>query len=456
MLSRGSSPMFFITIAILLINLNLIGCGSSSNTDQHPSEVLELSAKFKKTMISCPDRIWSDYNWEGLKVVFVYPSLEKSRIWDVSLDRIEMVSTSRLPTPVILSLYHFFQWGGKPAMSLNMELDEPLEGLFLFGVHEFFHNQGQKGWEKKQQFRTMSYPYEWEPRLYRRMVFDNLKYYMAFEDPEYLRRARYWFDKWSEHSYELMSTTDGYEGTAFYVEVLAQAIAAQGCSTPDDVLKAHVLEKVHTEFGHPVSGQAFASDKEGYEIGGLAAMILRFQRGNLNEWNLRMADGDTPLEVLLEDVIPLEEEAPLPLIELFEETGRRSNEEVGKLVNEEISRLDDVDFVRLVGNPNFIQSNFSPTLTLRLIDKNMDLFDLGSELGFLHSQSASDYVFKKDSVIFGYPVPLCPSGYLVTLVPQDSINLVNGVADVSTDSVEGRIEGQIIVDENGFHYFCVE
>ncbi|MCJ8502206.1 hypothetical protein [Desulfatitalea alkaliphila] len=105
----------------------------------------------------------------------------------------------------------------------------------------------------------MSYPYEWEPRLYRRMIFDNLQYYLSYGNQADLRRARYWCDRWSENDFEVLSTTDGYVGTAYYVEVLAEAVVALGCWASENSLKAYVLEKVYTDFGHRVSGESFPS-----------------------------------------------------------------------------------------------------------------------------------------------------------------------------------------------------
>jgi hypothetical protein len=367
MFSRYTSPLNFFIVSILSALMIFAGCAGSNKSDpepQVPQAVSALTAKYDLTMMQCPDRIWYNYNWADLKVIFAYPSGDWSWAWDASSDHIERISNKVLVLDNIKKPYDFFEWNEQAAMSLNMENeaeedDDKTAWLFYFGVHEFFHNQGQKDW-KKQRGRMTAYPFEWEPRLYRRMMFDNLKRFLEHEHPLDLGRARYWYDQWAQDAYEVGETTDGYEGTAKYVDRLAEVVWELGCSATDDQLRTRTYEKVNAEFGYPTSGEIMNLAAEGYEMGALAAFILRFSGQSLATWNARMALGDTPVEVLLKDVTPVPEEAPLQLIEMFKQAADRLNKEQ-TLVDLAISRWGDPAFVRLVTTDSkFIKSGALP------------------------------------------------------------------------------------------------
>jgi hypothetical protein len=196
-------------VALLVFLVSSVAFAS----DEAPKDVRELATKFKVTMMDCPEKIWANYNWTGLKVVFTYPSRGLSWVWDASANSLVPVSNKFLPLSMPGSEYEFFIMSGQDTMSLNMEkTDDP----FRLGVHEFFHEHGQKKWKEEEAShrhrRGTVYPVAWQPRLYRRMIFDNLKTYAQSKQSRDLKKARYWFGKWStEYSYEPKSTTDGYE-----------------------------------------------------------------------------------------------------------------------------------------------------------------------------------------------------------------------------------------------------
>ena len=57
------------------------------------------------------------------------------------------------------------------------------------------------------------------------MMFDRLKEFLLTNNQSSLSKAKFWFEKWkSEFPKEAQSTTDGYEGTARYVEMIASKI----------------------------------------------------------------------------------------------------------------------------------------------------------------------------------------------------------------------------------------
>jgi hypothetical protein len=337
----------------------------------------------------------------------MYPSKNDSWIWDASTNNTQSISNSELPASAIGSSYEFFDLNGHKAMSLNME--EGMTKVFELGVHEFFHHIGQENWTSNQTGgRGTLYPLDGEPRFYRRMIYDNLRQYFQSGNQVSLGRAKYWFDKWAnEFSNETQSTTDGYEGTAEYVETMAAAVAKLGCSATDEQIKAAVINEVTTDFGFSVSGQHLALDSEGYEIGGLAALILRFNGFELSEWNRRMATGETPLQVLLESVAPVVETPPAELRDTFVQAAQKTNEERRPILDDDISNWNNKLYVRVPAPYNWLQSNLMPKFFAHSSELDLDLYPLSTDHQYVSpSSDGSNFRLKTDAVLFSYYLDL--------------------------------------------------
>jgi hypothetical protein len=104
---------------------------------------------------------------------------------------------------------------------------------------------------------STAYPFEWEPRLYRRMMFDNLKRFLEHEHPLDLGRASYWYDLWAQDAFERRDT-DGYEGTAKYVDRLAEVVWELGCSATDDQLRTRTYERVNANSDLPQAAKSWS------------------------------------------------------------------------------------------------------------------------------------------------------------------------------------------------------
>lgn len=417
-----------------------------------PKEVQQISDKFNLTMMKCPQKIWSDYNWSGLKVVLVYPSTEKSWVWNATNNSLETIVNSSLPTSVLGSTYEFFEIAGQAAMSLNME--EEGEHVEL-GIHEFFHNQGQKDWtsENLGASRGTEFPLSWQPRFYRRMIFDNLKKYFQLGQPGDLSRAKYWYEKWStEYPKEVVATADGYEGTSQYVQTVATAIVTKGCEATDAQLKEALLPKV-SEFGFTVSGEDLALDSEGYEIGALAALILRFSNANLREWNQKMSKGATPLEVLMAGVKPTPENSLLAAT--FQQAAKNANSEWGEILNPSIANWANKDFVRVTASYALLQSNLMPSFFAHSSFLDMLLYPLSEEHHYISSKG-SNFKIKANSVNFDMGISICAGQYPFVLVPATSIKQTGKHAEVASPTVNGLLVGELKTDQQGYKYFCVE
>lgn len=422
-----------------------------------PPALTQITARFKTSMLECPERIWNDFSWQGLQVIFVSKNDAQAWLWDASSDAFRQVPVGQLPSSARDALYQFFKFEGKPAMSLSTTSSFPVD-LFELGVHEFFHNQGQASWQSPAGAggRGTVYPVRWEPRLYRRMIFDHLKAYVGNAQDSELAYAKYWFEKWkTEFPAEALSTADGYEGSADYVEKMAGAIAKHGCSATDSILRQELVAMIANS-GHSVSGRAFALDSEGYEIGGLATIALRFRQGDPRSWAPRFAQGLTGLEILLENISPVPEKAPDEILATFQKAEGQINREYGALLDTDIANWLRKDHVRVALNFSWLQSNLMPRFFATSESLSLQLYPLAAEHRFLAPDGTSDYRFRANAVVFGHFAPICPKLYGYVLVPASSLHTQNGTVTLASPRAAGRIQGKIHTDAEGFQYLCAE
>ena len=326
-------------------------------------------------------------------------------------------------------------------------------------------SKGQKEWPHKYnaeqsyyQSIGTTYPMDDSPQYYRRMIFDNLQKYLASQEQEHLRKAKYWFDKWAtEHPDEVISSTDNVEGTAQYMETMAQALAGLGCSSTDEELKNHVLAQVESKFGNSVSGQYFALDLEGYDIGGLGSLILRFSNTDLADWNQKITEGEDPLEVLFEGVTPVPENDDKNLREDFIYTATIMNEKYGLLLDDDIENYSNKDYIRVSAPGYWIQSTMSPQFFAYSSEIGKAMYPYAEDHHFLSPiEDGSDYIFKTNAVVIPHDRSPCSEIYDFVLVSNEAINIENRVAHVTNEVIEGRLVGELKEDGQGYSYFCVE
>lgn len=425
--------------------------------DEVPQEVKILADKFNTTMMVCPEKIWPLYNWDQLKVVMTYPKQEFSWLWDPSSNSVSRIANSSLPSSAIGSHYDFFDMNGRKSMSLNMQNGN--KEVFQLGVHEFFHYHGQSNWTRAKNSggRGTEYPVSWQPRLYRRMIFDNLKKYLESNNSADLSKAKFWFDRWTnEYPNESRATTDGKEGTAEYVETMAETIEKLGCTASDEALKSSIITQVKSEFGLSVAGQYFELDSEGYQIGGLSALILRFKQNHLNSWTSRMSKGETPLKVLLESENPVDDSAPQSLVNTFQNSAQRINAEIASLLDQDIANWPNKSFVRVAAPNQWLQSNLMPSFFTQSAQLNIGLYPLSTAHRFLSPDGRSDFKLKTNAIVFSYSSQACPSQYSYTLVPASQVQVNNGLAIISSSMVEGTVVGRLTNDDQGFQYLCID
>lgn len=273
-----------------------------------------------KNVSKCTERIWPGLSWKGYSFLSVKNSRDLQVAYDVDTDKTYRISLKDLDDPRgARQLYDFFESNGKNWVSVNESFVQYLTGpqaLFSLGAHESFHHIGQKNWAFKAGAggRGTDLPVRWEARYYRAKLYSHLR--EAFLKPatlnESLGKAAFWFNKWkSEFPKEALSTTDGYEGTAKYADQISEGLAILGCDASEIQLaqlarKAVATSEIFEDFIK--DERSLGADNEGYPIGGIASFLLRWQFP-VAGWEKRVSlTADTPLEILLEKVVPVQSE----------------------------------------------------------------------------------------------------------------------------------------------------
>ncbi len=412
---------------------------------------------FKAPMLQCPERIWPNYNWSKLQVVFVYPSSDTSWLWSGSDQSIKDVRNDQLPSAALESGYEFFELNNLSSVSIDMENeDEP----FQLAVHEFFHDQGQKNEVDPAGLRGTDYPIQPEPRIFRAMLKQRL--YEALQESsrekrtDSLKKAAYWYQKWkSEYPEEFNSSTDGYEGTATYVEYMAVAIADKGCDAPIDIiLSTASQELIKSEADTPTT---LMLDGEGYEIGAAASLLLR--ANSQIDWFSQISLGMPPTEILLGSLNAKKDKAPEATIKRFTDESNMVNEKLYLQIGQDIELLDNHEYVRVAIPMNNLQTNLMPTGFYKTAKiPNGMIFNLAFEHIFSDSSLQMSASPGKIMMILPDEIAGCNSSeenpMLYTLVKKSDIKTDGPILTVHSKGIKGSLRGQITVDKNGLSYFC--
>jgi len=335
---------------------------------------LEIAERLLKVMGSCANRVWPLYSWDDLNVVLIGSEhIEAQTALSVKQNRIFEIKSSDLPSAALKTAFSFFEAkDGKKWMSINTARDvrerphfsysDIVRDNVRFAIHEGFHRLGQLGWKIYEGNRGTPIPILPEPRLYRSMLFERLREALLRPERtnEELQKARYWYDKWHEgYPEEVASTTDGYEGSARYVDWVGFALSEHGCSASEEKIEGYINSILTSHFGLSVSADIFAFDFEGYEVGALASFLLR--RVDISEkWQPRLTNGETPLSILMEEVSSRAEAAPDKKTAKFNESAEKFQRQAHELVGASLSLLNKPDSILVSVPRNWYEGSFSP------------------------------------------------------------------------------------------------
>lgn len=280
-------------VALLMTGALLTACtevsknkGTSTKTEHQVAKKTNFSTYVDKVSelvkLNWPfmDKVWPTYNYNKHNFLIFYLNEEgdvkEARLLNVKENRkLKKEEYKQIPAPTPEG-YISVKFQGKQSIAMSvddsvMEAKDSVQELYKTATHEMvhFYYQGEIKASGNAD-RNQIYPIESGPRIARRMLYSRL--IQAFENPEkqkeYLAKAKYWLEKYhTEFKKEADSirVTDIAEGTARYTESLGSFIG-KNLSKTDARKEAEKLIKKDKIF--------IAADKESYEIGYVAALIL--------------------------------------------------------------------------------------------------------------------------------------------------------------------------------------
>lgn len=292
------------------------------------------------------NKVWPSYNYKEHNFVLFYLD-EQGQVKEAKLLNAEGIGNLKEEeyqniTPPNPEGYDQLEFANKPSIvmsvdDISMSNDDAVKELYKTATHEIVHFYYQDRIETSaDSSRSQLYPIETTPRLYRQMLYRRL--IQAFENPdkeaEYLGKAKYWLDKYNT---EFKSEADGIratdiaEATARYTENFGMFIGKN--------LSAQEQRK-EADKAIPKDQIFLAADKESYEIGYVAALILDQKDPNWKESYYATNKGIP--EVLLESSQPSADQPDKDLEDKITETVKTSNQEAQDKLKDIIASKDDV------------------------------------------------------------------------------------------------------------------
>ncbi|MGL4484349.1 MAG: hypothetical protein ACRCUS_05310, partial [Anaerovoracaceae bacterium] len=211
--------------------------------------------------------------------------------------------------------------------------------VYDVAVHELYHfyydpiENYYKAAINNDLSRNEKFPLEANPRIYRKMVYDNLV--LAYEkegsSKKYLDYAKYWNEKWKKE-YPIESkqnvVLDMAEGKARYIENM-MCLFATNSSKEQEAKKITKLMSKEKEIMEDTSS-------ESYEIGFLSGLLLDRKYPN---WKKEISKNPTPpLELLLIDNIAKEEKT-----KEYDEISEKAKKGVAKKNKENQKKIKDIE-----------------------------------------------------------------------------------------------------------------
>lgn len=309
---------------------------------------------------------------------------------------VEMSAVSALGVTYEYQRYRKVSWQGRPAIFVGLgealpsrerqRLKHPqaVPELFALATHEAFHFHVEDGWRHLPgSERSIAYPANAEPRLYRNLLIRQLLA-AARGQSEGLARASHWYRRWlDEHADEAsrLRQVDRSEGSARRVETMA-GLLAQGVRPGS----AQWLQRMLEALARHGEEDYLAADLESYVLGDLAGYLLERQGV---DWLSRVAEGETPLAILLEPVTPL----AAPVEEATEQRIRKAvtaaNHQAAQALQPFLRRFNDPAGGHLLLPNRTMAGSFEVVDSYRLA-AHPGTIEVGVRAGFVVSDGRAD------------------------------------------------------------------
>jgi hypothetical protein len=430
--------------------LSLVFTFSSVSVAAAPNEwAMDAARGYHEVLLKCPERIWPGMDWS--KTQFLFASHDSKQAWLISAANPlpELLSASEVPDIAYVAAFTFVNFRGLETVTIALDRYRDIESStpFDLAVHEMFHHVGQKGWASAGGGRGTLVPLDFEPRYLRAEMAKALK--AAYRDSSQLRSAANWYEEWSRrYPHEVKSTTDGYEGTARYVDAISRILRKKTCLATDAEIQAEVVSLLDGFL--PFSGMEL--DSEGYGMGALAGFLMD-QLGM--EWKSGAALGRTPVTQLLEGKATNSPVVDPLLKKEFQETFGQVNQEIDQWRLPFELNLQNKNFVRIAVTSDWIRGSFSPKGFFIPKDDPIALYTpFNGEHQF--QVASGDWISVADSAV-GYrrnELNECESSAWYFLVPRSEIQEDRSKFTAKNQEITFEVNGTLREGKDGFVYLC--
>lgn len=325
--------------------------------------VKDLNKMISTVWYQCPSKVWKPSI--PVRPQALFKDDKTGKAWLINEDGLKEVES----LPAHLDYDYKFEMsylGERPIIALGLQRtlrNDPYYkgsyGLYLAfheGFHQFFQTSNWKVSGNTQ--RGDHYPGRPLPRYYRRMVYEHLKKAVLENNSmEHIKKAAFWYKKWkTEFSDEIIQVVDRHEGVAMYYDVMAVARAHQGCDADSNSVLAFIQNNYDMFFEAPTN-----TDKEGYNLGGLAGVLLWQQ--NLGAWQSAVVNGKSPLDLLFANVKALAQDGDEAIHKQIQAGVVKNNTKTEELLHGDLENFESGNYVRV-------------TIPYSYENKRMTVFDL--------------------------------------------------------------------------------
>ncbi|MEG0857164.1 MAG: hypothetical protein RSG52_11880 [Terrisporobacter sp.] len=286
--------------------------------------------------------------------------------------------------------------------------------IYDVAVHEMYHFYGDN-MEKYDEVvkdgannneRYTAFPKEVMPRVYRKMIYDNLV--LAYENPTdekiYLGKAKYWNEKWGKEyldEYKQANITDIAEGKARYIEYL-MCIDYKGISDKEKIESIKYLFNKETEVFE-------GSDDESYELGFVSGVLL--DKSNPN-WKKEIDENpQRPVEMILKDVKAVKDDS-----DHYDKVLKKANSQINKSnkkIENKIKNIKDAENdknIPLLQLNNKLMNGSYTTSDFIEYEGKVVIVDFGATFkndnGSAKIDGVSSYVLKEQEGIYNLPLTM--------------------------------------------------
>ncbi|WP_338522110.1 hypothetical protein NUH87_18025 [Pseudomonas batumici] len=286
---------------------------------------------------------------------------------------VDMQAVGALGLPFEYRRFEKIEWQGRPALFMGLGQHLPVgevqrlkhpqavPELFDLATHEAFHFYAEDDRARGSlSERSTLYPALVEPRLYRNRIIRHLLAAIRGE-ADALGRASYWYRRWSSEfadEAERIRDTDRSEGSARYVESVAQLLA-MGLEPRSPEWEARLLRQL-IPLGR---ADYLAVDHESYALGLLAGYLLDRRR---LDWLPRVAQGETPVGLLLGPIAPISDTPDEALGQRLRESLAGTNRRAAEAVEPFLQRFKDPASRHLLVPGTAMKGSFGSEHSFRL------------------------------------------------------------------------------------------